>query len=732
MEINPTDSIADGPESVLLSTIVYEFNVSRRYVSAYPKGHPIVASSCGKLSSLFSRLFETRDAVTLGIAKDALILDTMPLSRQNPVFKDFARTLFSRGIAVITFLSGVNQEEILAFNGLLAERREQIRARGGIENCMSDSGISHILVTKIDYDAFHATEQPLTRNDSDDSASPGTLWETLVNSLMEGGPTGSGSPAPHPDQVDPAELAEILNTRFRENSGEELESFTGKIEEYLQFLSKNALWNRQSESLSKLSDLISRLKPELRRQLLETAFLSLATKGKSPTAPPTGPLDEAVLKILGDINANNAQLPTLLLDLMRKLSEPVPDEEVTSGKNTRDIPIDPEMEEKLKTIFREERREEFVPTPYLETLKTIIFSRTSEDNGQEDMLDLKTILENQSVESSVSSIIVESFKFASDELKDTMRLNLLDICHHFLDTGDFSSLDDIYLRLCCHGEAGGQDENSLRKEILDLFHSREFQEKTLDGLVIWGKEKYTEIGRLIQSVGKDFAPPLLERLAGEESISLRKYYLGQLIHMAGTAKEAVLARLGDSRWYFLRNLIIILQHSNEPDILPHLSPLVRHAHPLVRQKVREAYLHFGDPTGDRLLLEDLGSDDRETRLSAVQLAEKSRNPEIVNALLTILRKRGFSGADHSLKLAVISSLADIGDGRAVPELELLLNKKSLFRRKLLNRLKAEVVVSLHRYRDAKAHELLKRIARSEDPELAKLAVRNRISEGGGT
>jgi hypothetical protein len=595
---------------------------------------------------------------------------------------------------------------------------------------MSDGGISHILIKKIDYDSFHAIEKPSLGSIHDGSAPSATLWETIVRALMEGYPTGTGPSGSCPDEIDPAELAAALNKRFHEDSREKLEDFTARIEEYLGQLLGRPLWRGEGESFARMGELLKELKPDLRRQFLEKTFLSLAEKGVSPTVSGSGSLDGAVITVLEDINANGAQLPSLLIDLMQKLSESVNGDGPKSDEPARDPRLDSDVEEKLRTLFSEEKREEFVPTTYLETLKSVVFCRLPEENELEDRGELKTILEHECLESAVSSIIVESFSYASDEQKETLRQNLFDICHHFLDTGDFSSLRDLYRRLSTGEGPEGKAEDHLGREIRTFFAQSGFLEKTLDGLSVWGKGKYAEIGRLIQTVGKAFVDPLLDRLAGEESMSLRRYYLGQLIQMAGIAKESVLARLDDPRWYFLRNLVIILQHSNDPDILAHVSRLARHGHPLVRQKVRETYFHYGDPAGERLILEDMGSSDRETRLNAVQLAEKCRSPEVVTALLDILRQKGMSVSDLALKQAAVAALAEIGDGRALPVLELILRKRPLFRRKVLIRLKADIVGSLHRYRDQKARELLAWIARSGDPELAALARQTMNSNGG--
>lgn len=76
-------------DAKLLGEAVIELNISRRSVSLYPKEHPITREALNRAYQFLQKLFELRPEITLGIAKDSLIVDEYTLDRKNPVFKEF-------------------------------------------------------------------------------------------------------------------------------------------------------------------------------------------------------------------------------------------------------------------------------------------------------------------------------------------------------------------------------------------------------------------------------------------------------------------------------------------------------------------------------------------------------------------------------------------------------------------------------------------------------------------
>jgi hypothetical protein len=428
----------------------------------------------------------------------------------------------------------------------------------------------------------------------------------------------------------------------------------------------------------------------------------------------------AAMELFTFAQESEVVLPSYIMDSMKQLADAVKMESSPGSSASHLKPSG--REDRLHVVFREESVDTFVPADYLETLKTLVASQSIPEPSRDDVQALIGTLADDRIESAVSRIILESLCLAGPEQLIALKRNLQELCRYFLEVGDFHSLENMYVRLC-----GLPFENeelaALKGEVLEAFQTYEFITEILDGAETWGKDKFEEIGSLIQGVGKPFVEPLLDRLAEEERLTLRRYYLDQLFKMSDKAKEAVCARLGDIRWYFVRNLVDILAHSGDPEVLVHLRRMAGSPHLKVRQRIIEAFLSFGDPEGDKLLLDDLTCRDTEARQSAIQQAGKSKDPKVFGALMRILGKKGMSATDALEKKATIQALADIDDSSVLPVFERMLASRHFLRLSLWKMLKKEILNSLVKYSDPLAMILLRKVATSGKNELASLAAR---------
>lgn len=127
-------------------------NISRRSVGLYPPGHPIAKESINRAFELLKKLFEMRSSITLGIAKNTLVIDEYTLDKKNPVFLEFALSLHDKGLAAITFYNGLEVEELVSLYELIT-MREGPTGKALLENA-EKKGIRHIQLGLIDLSKF--------------------------------------------------------------------------------------------------------------------------------------------------------------------------------------------------------------------------------------------------------------------------------------------------------------------------------------------------------------------------------------------------------------------------------------------------------------------------------------------------------------------------------------------------------------------------------------------------
>jgi len=155
----------------LLSDFIFELTISRRCVTSYPKGHPLIQASMKRVMNLLGQLLEYRKEIALGVARNSLIFEQKLLDQKNPVYRDYAKILFSHGIAALTFERNLEKEELLQFNEILSRTRDNVRENGGILQTTSDAGIRHLQVKTVSYDLLRVVENDQIESQADDKKS---------------------------------------------------------------------------------------------------------------------------------------------------------------------------------------------------------------------------------------------------------------------------------------------------------------------------------------------------------------------------------------------------------------------------------------------------------------------------------------------------------------------------------------------------------------------------------
>ncbi|MRR55931.1 MAG: hypothetical protein EG822_15735 [Deltaproteobacteria bacterium] len=720
MECERTDFVSAGLDAGLIGSVVREFAGASRNVSSYPQGHPVVVQSCERTAEMLSRLCADREAIRLGVARESLLTDDGPLENLVPISRSFVRALSHHGVALLTCRKGVTAAEIEAFSQILAEKRAELFAKGGIEQVVREAGIRNLEVCCVQYDAFQSRDSCLEENGHRRIPCHHSLWGVFVERFLQEYGDSSFAGLDRKSFVSSEALAGMVNSQPRET----ITQISALLVELIRNSGEGGqLSPEEKTALEKIGEFVGGLKPELRRQFFDNVLeLCRQQEFSLMEVLPYLPTS-AARELLTRSQENNVVLPPHILESMKHLTDALMLESAP-------VPLPPvNQEDRLAIVFREEIVDEFVPAEYLETLKKLVTSQNIPVPCTDDFRGLVSTLADDRIESAVSKIILESLSSSVPEQLPALKRNLHDLFHYFVEVGDFHSLENMYARL---GELLFEDEelDALKEEVLETFLSPEFLEEVLYGVENWGKEKFSEIGDLIQRVGEPFVEPLLDRLAGEERLTFRRYYLGQLLKMADKAKVAVCARLGDSRWYFIRNLVSILEHTGDRELLVHLRKLAGFPHPKARQRVIEAFLSFEDPEGDRLLLLELLSRDTEARQSAIQLCGRSRSPEVAAALINILEKRGMSPLDFLEKKSAIQALAEIGDSSVFFLFDRMLKARHFLHLSLWRNLKKEIVCSLGKYEDPSALLLLQQVAKTGQREIATLAAQLTGSSGG--
>ncbi len=153
---------------------------------------------------------------------------------------------------------------------------------------------------------------------------------------------------------------------------------------------------------------------------------------------------------------------------------------------------------------------------------------------------------------------------------------------------DFELLDRLLEALSASCEAASAERREAARKALDGLDFHRLIEMYLADPVALKERKYGV--ELLVKFATVSAPPILDRLLTEEDAGRRKALLALTVRLGEPAVPAILARMGDRRWYFTRNLCYLLGEIGSPSGVPALARMLTHKELKVR---REAVQSLG-------------------------------------------------------------------------------------------------------------------------------------------
>jgi hypothetical protein len=714
----------------LLSEAVIELNISRKNVGIYPPGHIQITKSIDRAYQMLQRMFEIRQEMTLGVAKDTLLVGQDYLDQKNPVYRDFALSLNQQGIAAVTFIKGLGREELVEFHRILTTKPEDVRASGGIEKVMVAGAMPHIRIQAIDYAGFHLTEEREIFRPSGRVAerSGSGVWQDFVSHLVTGGLSSPGEGVSLKDvsRIDPEDLARLLNERKIDSSAA-LQSYDHIISEHVRVMAeKKALTQEQSDTLSNLNSLIKDLRPELRKQFLSVAFRRVAPHAASPTAEDLlgGFPDNMVIDMLHQANAEGREISPTLTGLLQKLTQaresapagPCADRGEPPQGEAAQV-ISPEHMEKL---FDREKYETYVSPDYDSMLKHL-----AADPGivveQFPVEEALQTLEDDYLDFQIGRALL-AFMEEDMEEEDYREFSrkLAAVVPDLLKTGNFTLLLDIFETLRRHGrEKPSEGLRAAAGESLHIFSDDGFITGAVSSFDRWAKTKGREGAGFLLAVGPASVPGLLDLFAVDETPGGRKILFDLLCNFGQPALNEAYKRLRDHRPHYVRNLLMLIRWAGNQTSAGHVKPLLQHPDLKVRMEALAALLRFKDASAIPLLREALASKNPDVSSQAVFFAGQYRVSAVLEDLAGMIKKVILFEADYTVNEEIIKALGEIGDARAVPELEKLARASLTLYPQSLARMKATLFESLGRYPRQSVAGLLKLGERSDDDRIKR-------------
>ena len=221
---------------------------------------------------------------------------------------------------------------------------------------------------------------------------------------------------------------------------------------------------------------------------------------------------------------------------------------------------------------------------------------------------------------------------------------------------------------------------------------------------------------LLVSLGDAAVPPLLERLAEEETLSARRKVMGTLSRLGPVALPHLVAGLKDSPWYMVRNLVLVLGTIGLPEAVPPLRPVLAYPDPRVRKEVVKALTRIGTAAAADALLQRLGDPDPGVRQSVIAALGTLKVTRAIEPLAEVARQFSVFAKEADTQKAAIMALGSIGDPQVIPVLVELLRRRTWLNRRLNDEVRAAAAAALGTVGTEPATEaLLAEAKRGEGP-----------------
>lgn len=596
------DQKAEEKSSVGIGPLVQALAKTYHWAGLYGTNHPVLAKRVGEMhAALLSRLSHEPDKrLFLGIARDKFLYLNQFVGEKQDLVCRLTESLYLRQVATVGFDPAVTPEGLLAMFRYLHESKEH-EAPVPPEQFLRDSGIRGISLSPYNY------KELLSRKivDSDATGEPTEsreqeLWRLLLTSDF----TDRGDEVKIMEEL--SDTPTLLNAILRR--AKEAESRGDSPDTEKAAVSGEVL----QKVMGRLSGFVRTLPEDRKKEVLSSIATGAAGPGPGGTEGDSA-YDLLVARSLTDGHSNEEflDLVATLVSLEGKGGERLRKSFATLAiERNKENPLLPRVGERVR---ESKKINDYYAQKTWEAVEKLILSRGEEKYIQDDhhrfLEDLSTIrktyLERVGAKTPDDLGVLKAFE--EEEGRRRILLVFLDLLRNETQKGDFHDiLEDFRTAIpnlislkdfsTLHAVLLGLESISTttrtewRDAVRDILHATDFG--TIGDLYIT-TEIADDAGKIVDLLGKFgtvAAAPLLDRLLLESEAVRRRALIKLLTTLGPPVVPEVQSRLSHPKWYFVRNLCLILGDIGDQRAMGDLLHTASHADHRVK---REAIVAIG-------------------------------------------------------------------------------------------------------------------------------------------
>ena len=666
-----------------LADFLIELSIALHKHAMYPEGHPSLAPAAAGVTRRAELLLEDRTTLSLGVARQQLVIEGVATDPKHPVLAELAARLHRHHLGAVTFRRGVETAEVASVLKTLAvdaERSGQPLGLGAPERLRA---WAHAQLHPLTYERLELVEEDAPA--SERGARAAQLWVGLARAALTAQAGNDDQPTP----TEPAVIARAIDEHPRTDAA----AYDQVIVGYLLQIAEELKTAGSADAVAlrrRTSRLIRALKPETLRRLVDMGG-DFTQRRKFVHDATDGMAVDAVLEIVRAAADSSHQ--TISHSLVRMLSKLAAHAE--GGAPEVRPQADAALRDQVRRLLEGWTLTDPNPDAYGAALQRM--ARAAPARA-----------------ATGGEYATEPDRIVAMALEvDTVNAHVLGAADRVAQEGRLGQLLDALAEV--PESQGAASQVWARLATADVVRQLAMREPV----------DFKTLERLVPRVGLLAAAPLLDALATAEARGVRRGLLAQLARMGPEIAPVVIPRLEDSRWYVTRNMLALLED---------LSPLppgfsaaayLRHADARVRWQAVKVQVKLPAARDEALALGLQDHDPRTLRLAlglavALQSCPDSAVPVLTGraterALPPDVRTLAVRALGHARAPAALTTL-----------LRLASTGRTLFGREKLPPKSPELLAALAGLasgwqQDPRARALLRRAAGSSDPDIRAAA-----------
>jgi hypothetical protein len=713
-----------------LSDFLIELSIALHKHAMYPGGHPTLAPSSSGVARRLETLLAERGTLSLGVAREQLVIEGVATDPKHPVLKDLAERLHRHHLGALAFARGVTGEEIDEALKLMAEDASRAGEPIGLRPLGKIATWPHIRLYPLTFDRLQLIDAPegaepaQADRSATASARSAQLWVGLAQAALASEKVEPKSaPKPEPERpVEPYVPGPPPETTAP-LSDQEIDAALDVVEPAAALEAEPAEPAVVAQAIEEhergtaYDQVIVGYMLQIAEELKEAGG-SGAVALRKRMSKLISALDERTLGRLLEMGGDLSQRRQFILNAAQGMAVDAVVELVRAASSTG-APISRSMLRMLTKLGHHTERgtaaaREIAETNLREQVAELVRGWALADPNPDGY---SAALERMAT-ASPALLAPGEAQFVPEPVR------LLEMACETGGTGDtvLRAVDQLVLEGRLLEALGVVDRAPRPSAATEAIGARAATPESVRVLLATPPVDLALLDRLLAHTGDAAAEPMLDTLAVSESRQLRRALIDRLIRMGPPLGPHLVPRLGDERWYVLRNLLNLAAELPAAPAGLGAAQFAQHGDLRVRREALRVL--FKDPAvRTRAICTALTDADARVKRLALAAAADAGCPEAAVPLVVSLAS---GDEDSELRVAAIRTLAAEGGALA---LEALLRLTHM-RRSVLGKVKRvhdepeflAALAALGRFTGEKrARQRLEQAVASRDPETAKIA-----------